>query len=151
VRAHNGRYSRTNTPLVKDADHKNICAQMAVLKMLGQSVELMPTKKTQGWDFVINGKKVKVMGAQEGGNLCVKERKTPRWADIYILCWIINGEPHVMRWCRAEKVAAATPVVLKFDGPYRQPVHRVYVYEMWRDLRELKQALGLAPKQEGLF
>lgn len=151
VRAHNGRYSRTNTPLVRDADNKNICAQLAVLDMLRQSVDLMPTKKTHGWDFKINGKKVKVMGAQEGGNLAIKERKRPDWADIYILCWIVKGEPHVIRWCRQDQVAAAEPIVLKFDGPYRQPVHRVYFSSMSRDLHALKQELGLAPTQPGLF
>lgn len=151
IRSHNGRYSRTNTPLAADADAKNICAQLAVLHMLRQSVDLMPTKKTQGWDFVINGRKVKVMGAKEGGNLAIKERKTPRWADIYILCWIIKGEPHVIRWCKADQVQAATPTILKYDGPYKQPTHRVYFSSMSRDLLALRQELGLAARQEGLF
>lgn len=152
ARAHRGRYSKTNTPLAPKADNKNYCAQRAVLEMLGQSYDLIPSKPTRGWDFQINGVTVKVMGAQEHGNLAIKVRKSESWyADIYILAWIVGGNPHVIRWCERSDVLTASTRVLKPGGAYEQRTHFVPYTSMHRDLHALRQRLGLAPRQEGLF
>lgn len=150
-RSYRGRFSKTNEPLDAKADHKNICAQRAVLNMLGyKTYELIPQKKTRGWDFVIGGKKIKVMGAKEGGNLLIKQRKSMGWyADIFILCWIVEGDAYVMRWCDATNVIAAPVIVAKSDGKYKVPTHQVLYQRMSNDLGMLKILLGLAYGQEG--
>lgn len=149
-RAYRNRFSATNDPLVGKADQKNICAQRAVLDMLGQTHDLIPQKKTRGWDFVIGGKKIKVMGAQEGGNLLIKQRKTRGWyADIYILCWIIDGNAYVMRWCEGQAVIDAPVILAKKDGKYTSPAHQVQYSRMINSLGGLKVSLGLAYGQEG--
>lgn len=152
ARAHRGRFSKTNKPLAAKADNKNYCAQLAVCQMLGQSIDLIPSKPTRGWDFQINGIKVKIMGAQENGNLAIKVRKTDSWyADVFILAWIVNGEPHVIRWCEKSDVLTAPTRVLKPGGDYEQRTHVVSYTSMHRDLHALKQRLGLAARQTGLF
>ena len=151
IRSHRGRFSRTNKPLAEGADNKNYCAQLAVCELFTLSPDVIPSRVTKGWDFEINGHKIKVMGAQVGGNLAIKERKRPSWADVYILCWIIDGEPHVIRWCEKEQVATAPVTTLTYTGSYTQPTHKVSYTALSRDLHALKVRLGLAYGQEGFW
>lgn len=149
-RAYNGRFSETNDPLDAKADPKSICAQRVTLDLFGESYQLIPRKRTHGWDFLIGGKKVKVMGAKAGGNLLIKQRKKKGWeADVYILCWIIDGDGIVMRWCLHDQVANAPVVVAKKDGRYTVPTHQVSYEKMSSNLRELRVLLGLDYGQEG--
>lgn len=151
ARAHRGRFSKTNTPLRKGADPKNICAQRLILDLAGESYDLIPDKVTKGWDFQINDKKIKVMGAKEFGNLLIKERKRPSWADIYVLCWIVGKTVHAVRWCGPEQVQNASVTIAKVDGPYQQKTHHVPYTSMSKDLRALRVELGLDYGQTSLL
>lgn len=147
-RSWNNRFSAYNKPLVDGADDLGVAGEKAFCEAMGLNyANMRPGGRTDGYQFVIGGKKIKVYTASKPGySLLVKENKVT--ADLYVLCYHHQGNTWIAGWCDRDTVLKAPVEVPKRNGPYQIPAHKVQAIRMHSDPALLAYELGLGIEQE---
>lgn len=141
-------YSRTNTPLTKDADQIGMAGEIAfATRILGYEDYVPQTAhKSRGYQFVHDGFwRIKVVTSRTPGHLFVKEGKVD--AQLYVLAGI-NGDaaPENVWWCgfatEADvRLAVVTDPRAGKPGAYAQRAHSIPRGEL-RDIADLVRFIG---------
>lgn len=141
-RTWNNRFSQTNTPLVNNADQLGVAGEKHFCELLGVSYDVVrPDRRTANYQFIVNGRKVKVYTAsQPGYGLLVKQGKVT--ADIYVLCYHKDNRTWVAGWTTQAAVLATPVVQAKRNAAYESLAHKVPIEMLCDDVRGLYLMLG---------
>jgi hypothetical protein len=146
------RFSKTHTPLREGADRMNVLAHQQFCRDFGLAWSAeRPRSRTPGWDFTLNGVRVKVYATSPGRNMLVKRRDPEKYADVCVLYYVNEKERvRFVGWIERELVVRCHVETPKVDGAYTQPAHFVPVRLLDGDIDALRQRLD-ATRQPALF
>lgn len=150
-RQHN-RASPTNDGLERDADEQGLAGQLAFCQWAGlPESAITSTSRTKGYQFEVNGVKVRTHTSATPGYLLEKAGRLA--ADVYLLChYTARKDAVLLGWATRDDLAAQPIRTYAAPGAkYQLPAHGIPRSGLRRDWEALRALLGLAVKQLALF